>query len=534
MPDLESDETATPEARALAQRIGYRALLLAPLLRRDGAIGVISVARAEARPFCEAQIELLKTFADQAVIAIENTRLFKELESRNRNLTEALEQQTATGEILRVISSSPTDLQPVLDAVAESAARLCDAGDAVIFRVQEGSLKVAAQHGSLSVPEEGLPLARDMASGRAVIDRCIVHVPDLFADSDAGKELSRRLGVRTLLVAPLLREDKAIGTITLRRSEARPFSDKQIDLLKTFADQAVIAIENTRLFNELQTRNRDLTDALDQQTATSEILRVISSSPTDLQPVLDAIAASAARLLDARDAVTYQVEGERLKVSAQYGSLGMPEAQSLPIGRDSPSGRAVIDRCIVQLPDVLAESEVEFASAKDLARRLGFRTVLAAPLMREGTAIGTIAVRRVEARPFTEKQIELLQTFADQAVIAIENTRLFNELEKRNRDLTESLAQQTATAEILRVISRSPNDLAPVFDSIIENATRLCEAHFGTLYLYDGEAFSAVAMRGANRAVAEHFRRMSPTGVVDRHRSAPGRKAPRACLRRDG
>jgi GAF domain-containing protein/anti-sigma regulatory factor (Ser/Thr protein kinase) len=467
--------------------------------------------------FSERQIAMLQTFGDQAVIAIENVRLFKELEARNRDLTESLEQQTATSEILRVISSSPTDLKPVLDAVAESAARLCNAGDATLFRVEGDWLKQVGAHGPIPhVPaEESVPLRRDVISARAVMDRSVVHVADVLAESDAeyagSKAYAGRLGYRTALAVPMLREGEAIGTILLRRPEVRPFSESQIGLVKTFADQAVIAIENTRLFNELESRNRDLTEALEQQTATSEILRVISSSPTDLQPVLDAVVESAARLCDASDALIFRVHGDRLKEVAQYGSMPSPAGEvGLPILRDEPSGRAVIDRCIVHVPDILAESNDEFGRMKDLAKRTGIRTLLVAPLLREGTAIGTIHIRRGEVRPFSEKQIALLQTFADQAVIAIENTRLFNELESRNRDLTESLEQQTATSEILRVISQSQRDVQPVFEAIAANALKLCRGATGAMYTFDGELIKVGAAHSFRPEGLEAINRTFP------------------------
>src|SRR5262249_14415644 len=264
------------------------------------AIGTIAVARAEVKPFSEGEITLLKTFADQAVIAIENVRLFKELEARNKDLTEALEQQTATSEILRVISASPTDIQPISAAILQTASRLCEADDAAIFRLGGDLLHLVAQHGTIPARLKLVHAAtRGRVSGRSVLDRQPIQVADLQAEAEQFPECSagaRERGYRTTLSVPLLREDAAIGAIVILRSEVRPFTDKQIQLLQTFADQAVIAIENVRLFTELQEKNRALTqaharvsEALEQQTATSEILGVISASPTDVQPVFDTI-----------------------------------------------------------------------------------------------------------------------------------------------------------------------------------------------------------------------------------------------------
>src|SRR5262249_24299838 len=394
----------------------------------------------------------------------------KELEARNRDLTESLEQQTATSEILRVISSSPTDVQPVFDAIVQSASSLCEAEFSAVVRFEDGLLHLAGTSNVSSAEIEAYhslflrPPGRDFIMGRAFLDWCPVHVEDVLLDPDYDPQrlgvLQRAATFRTYLGIPIVRNGIPIGAIGCGRYEVRPFIDAQIELVKTFANQAVIAIENVRLFNETK-------EALDQQTATGEILRVIASSPTDIQPVLDAVADSAARLTATLDVVVFLRDGDGLRLAAHHGPI--PVRSTVPLILEEVTGLAVLDGQTVHVAD-LQSAKVEFPGGSENARRLGLRTVLSVPLVREGgIALGTINLRRAEVLLFTERQVSLLQTFADQAVIAIENVRLFTELEEKNRALTqahaqvtESLEQQTATSEILRVISTSPTDLQPV------------------------------------------------------------------------
>jgi GAF domain-containing protein len=391
---------------------------------------------------------------------------------------EALGQQAATAEILRVISISATDVEPVFAAVLTSAARLCDAFDATIFQVDGNGLRLVAHEGPIpSTPVGAFPL-RGTAAGRAVLDRRTIHVPDLQAEVDEYPEssvIARSYGFRTVLNVPLLRGAEAIGAISIRRTEVRPFTDKQIELVTIFANQAVIAIENVRLFTELQEKNRALTEAhaqvtesLEQQTATAEILRVIASSPTDLQPVMEAVAENAARVCGATDSSIFRLEGERLRLVARHGSLLRPLAigDTLALSRGIVAGRAVCDRRTIHVEDIMT-AEAEFPETVSRARQAGSlsltRALVATPLLREGTPLGAILINRGrEAHPFSAEQIALLETFANQAVIAIENVRLFKELETRNVELTEALARQTATGEVLRAISRAQTDAQPV------------------------------------------------------------------------
>jgi GAF domain-containing protein len=391
---------------------------LVPLRQQGEIVGTLGARRTEVRPFTPAQIKLLETFADQAVIAIENVRLFKELQERNGELREALEHQTATSEVLGIISRSPTDVQPVLDAIVESAAKVCGIDD-VVLRLRDGDKWVPRAHCG-SIPIRNVAMSIDASWLQFVRDYGTLHVPDV---REQGNTPTQRImnEWRTFLAAPLRQQGELVGTLSARRMEVRPFTPTQIKLLETFADQAVIALENGRLFNELK-------ESLEQQTATSEILGVIASSPTDIQPVLDVVAATAARLCDATDAQIRLVEDGGTKLVASFGVLPAPDF--MPSGRETPANRAIVERQIVHVHDLLA-GENEYPDSQEFARRFGTRTLLSLPMLRQGIPIGSINIRRTEVRPFSNKQIALLKTFADQAVIAIENVRLFNELHRR-------------------------------------------------------------------------------------------------------
>ncbi|TIW62565.1 MAG: GAF domain-containing protein [Mesorhizobium sp.] len=497
------------------QRLGgFRTLLGVPLMRDGAVTGVFVLARSSVSPFSTREIELVQTFSDQAVIAIENVRLFEEVESRNRDLAESLEQQMATGAILQVIAGSPTDIQPVLDAVAESAARLCDAYDATIYLLRSDRLAVGAHHGPIPIDSAGLPVARDIVTGRAVLDRVPVHVHDLTIAGEefaTGRMMARRLGFRAILATPLLQEGKAIGALMIRRIEARPFSDGQIGLLKTFANQAVIAIGNVRLFEEVQARTAELGEALQQQTATADVLKVISRSAFDLQSVLQTLIDSAVRLCGAKLSGIFMRDGDVFRLAAGYDQTpeyrAYEEANPSPISRQSWVGRTALDKAVVHIPDVTKDTEHGLPEAPRLG---GYSAVLCVPLMREGSVIGVFAMTRPEPGAFTDSQIELVQTFADQAVIAIENVRLFEEVQQRTREATEALEYQTATSDVLSVISRSPTDGQPVFNMIAQSAARLCEAQFCFVYRFDGELLHFVAHHGITEESVEIVRNTFP------------------------
>jgi GAF domain-containing protein len=495
--DVLAAEAEYPESHRQAMLFGHRTILVAPLVRGDEAIGAIAIRRAEVRPFAERQVAVLQTFADQAVIALENVRLFEEVQARTRELQESLHYQTATGEVLNVISRSPSDIQPVLDTIVTTASQLCEAHDAAIFLREEEWLRKAAHHGPIPLDLERWPVKPTWVTGRVVLERRPIHIEDAFNIADDypdGYAQAVRFGHRSLIVVPLIREREAIGAVVVRRNEVRPFSEKQIAVLQTFADQAVIAIENVRLFDEVQARTRELQESLEYQTATGEVLNVISRSPNQLQPVLDAIVETACRLCEAYDANLWLKEGAHLKNTAHRGPIPV-DFETWPITREWTAGRALLDRKTVHVHN-LSEAGDEFPDGRAMALRLGHRTIVSAPLLRKDEAIGVLAVRRTEVRPFSDKQIAVLQTFADQAVIAIENVRLFEEVQARTRELQESLEYQTATSEVLNVISRSTFDIQPVLDTIAETARRLCNAFDALIFLRDGETLHIASHRG--------------------------------------
>jgi two-component system, NtrC family, sensor kinase len=483
---------------------GIRTLLSVPMLRDDRLIGAFTIYRDEVRPFTDRQITLAQNFANQAVIAIENARLLNELRQRTDDLSESLEQQTATSEVLSVISKSRGDLQPVFEAMLDNAVRICGAKFGTLFRFDGEKFHTSAFVGAPQeyvdyqakrgpfVPPHGAPLDLVLKT------RDVVRTLDMSERPARATEFAQYAGTKSHIAVPMLRDEELVGAIVIYNLKIQPFTDKQIALVQNFAAQAVIAIENARLLNELR-------ESLQQQTATADVLKVISRSTFDLQTVLQTLVESAAHLSGADKAqILRPSDNQHFYAAASFGHTREYDEYlstlTFPPGREGVVGRVLLERGPVQIADVLADPDYRLLETQRLG---GFRTHLGVPLLREGNPVGVLVVSRVTVRPFDEKQIELLTTFADQAVIAIENVRLFEAEQQRTRELSETLDRQTATAEVLRVISSSPGDLKPVFQAMLDNATRLCEAKFGHLYLWDGAAFNLVAMLNTPPALAE-------------------------------
>ena len=515
IPDLAALPELSDTMRDGLRRAGAVSLLCAPMLAHDRALGSIAVLRAPPRPFSEREQALLQSFADQAAIAIENARLFGETRGKSRDLEESLAQQTATADVLKVISRSAFDVQSVLDTLVGSAYTLCRGVVGLIYLRGDKTFQCKAVAGARAEDAKRLFMGRPIRAGRGTAaERTILSgevecVEDYFTDPEADPKVREFIvaaaadrsgppAARSLLAVPMKRDDEVLGVIAVGRAEPGRLPERQIDLLRTFADQAVIAIENARLFDEVQAKTRDLMESLRQQTATADVLKVIGRSAFDLETVLGTLIASARTLCEADFGAICLRDGDLFHAYASSGGdpafLAALKARPQHIDDKALTPRVARSGRIEHIADRWLDPDYQAPlGTEDVSQP---RTLLGVPLLREGRVEGTFVLMRVDKNPFSPRNIELAQTFADQAMIAIGNVRLFDEVKARTRDLEEALAQQTATAGVLKVISRSVSDAAPVFETIVESCQRLFGLEAVAIYLVEADMVRGVAQRG--------------------------------------